>query len=111
MDEGAPNTTIGFGRSGEHDMNLISALLGATKRGGTTSPDVHNRLLRQEIDKQLVEYEAKLDDQIRDQLAKMTDKPASERAKKEAFLAGKKAEGMQKLRDAAEAQYTKNCRA
>ncbi len=91
-------------------MNLLGALLGATKRGSGSDPAVHNRLLRQEVDKQLAEYDRKLDKQIADRLAKMTEAPAAERTKMETFLKGKKAEGMQTLRQAAETQYSKNCR-
>jgi threonine aldolase len=89
-------------------MNLLGALLGGGKRGG--DPAMYNKLLRQEVDKQLADYDQKLEAQIRDRLAKMTGASADERRKTEDLLVAKKAEGMQKLRDAAEAQYTKNRR-
>jgi hypothetical protein len=89
-------------------MNLLGALLGATRRTAPIDPEVHNKLLQQEVDRMLVDFDSKLEAQLQAKLAAL---PAnSNRAQSEANLRAKKAEGMVKLRAAAEAQVAANRR-
>jgi hypothetical protein len=93
-------------------MSLLNALLNAAQGAKTKDVDAatHNRMLREQIDKQLEEYERKLDLQVLAELDKVKDQGAEAIAKRKATLETKRAEGIQTLRDAGHQQYAKNCK-